>query len=238
VPAAEVADELVGIGIAPADRFAVIPLGVDLSPFQVAPDRAAELREQVRGQLGIEDGARVATLVARLAPEKRVDRFLRVAERLLEVERARFLVVGDGALREQLQRSAPARALGARLVWAGQRTDMPAIYCASDVVALSSDREGAPVSLIEAQAAGVPVVSTDVGGVQRVVAAAHSGLLVARDDEPGFAAALAGLLEDADAARRLGENGRIHAARAFSLDRLADDVDRLYRRLLSGAAPG
>ena len=109
------------------------------------------------------------TLVARLVPIKRVDRFLRVATRLADLEDVRFLVVGDGELRSELQASDLARSLAPRLVWTGIRRDMPSIMSASDVVALSSDNEGTPVSLIEAQAGGVPVVGTKVGGVAGAV---------------------------------------------------------------------
>src|SRR5205814_352579 len=130
-------------------------------------DRAAR-RARVRAEWGVGDEA-VVTLVARLVPIKRVDRFLESAALLRGRPDTRFVVVGDGELRAQLEASEPARALGDRLVWAGFRRDMPDVCFASDVVALTSDNEGTPVSLIEAQAAGTVVVSTNVGGVRSVV---------------------------------------------------------------------
>jgi glycosyltransferase involved in cell wall biosynthesis len=98
------------------------------------------------------------------------------------------------------------------------------------VVVLTSDNEGTPVSLIEAQAAGVPVVSTRVGGAATVIASG-SGRLTDVDDVEGFARAVQALLE----APVPTEPARLRMAETFTLDRLVDDVDELYRRLLSGA---
>ncbi len=101
-----------------------------------------------------------------------------------------FLVVGDGELRDQLRASSEARALDGRLTWAGFRTDIPDICFASDAVVLTSDNEGTPVSLIEARAAGTPVVATRVGGVASVVGEDDAGFIVDRDDEAGLATAV------------------------------------------------
>lgn len=229
----EVRDELVVLGVAPAERFEVIRLGFDLSPFALdAPERArrgAALREQ----LGIPRDARLVTLIARLVPIKRVDRFLRVARLLAERPGVHFLIVGDGELREPLQAGEDARALGMCLTWAGFRSDMPDVCFASDVIALTSDNEGTPVSLIEALAAGTPVVSTNVGGVATVVRHEQTGLLAERDDERAFADAIARLLDDRQLSARLAAEGRRHALEAFGQQRLVDDLDSLYRRLLA-----
>ncbi|MDX6691736.1 MAG: hypothetical protein QOG15_3193 [Solirubrobacteraceae bacterium] len=219
----EVRDELVALGVAPASRIEVVRVGLDLSRFDTDPATRAQHRGELRARLAIPDGARVVTLIARLVPIKRVDRFLAVAQRLGGLEDVWFLVVGDGELGEQLR----ARPLPARVVWAGFQRDIPAICFASDVVVLTSDNEGTPVSLIEAQAAGVPVVSTRVGGAATVVAAG-GGALVDATDIDGFARAVRERLE------RPGdpEPARAHVRAAFSLERLVDDIDALYRRLL------
>ncbi len=231
----EVRDDLTRLGIAPREQIETIPLGFDLAPFGGSPRESAERRRAVRAELGIAPDAPVVTLVARLVPIKRVDRFLRVAARLADLEDVRFLVVGDGELQSELQASDLARSLAPRLVWTGIRRDMPSIMSASDVVALSSDNEGTPVSLIEAQAAGVPVVGTNVGGVPGAVWDGHSGILVPPEDEAAFAGALRQLLLDRDLAARLGAAGRQHVRDRFSVDRLVRDIDVLYRQLLSDA---
>jgi glycosyltransferase involved in cell wall biosynthesis len=193
----------------------------------------AQRRAELRAQWGIADDEQVVTLVARLVPIKRVDRFLQVARLLIGQQTTRFVVVGDGELREELAGSADALALGDRLVWAGFRRDMPEVCFASDVIMLTSDNEGTPVSLIEAQAAAVPVVGTDVGGVRSAVLDGETGTLGAPEDIPGLAAAAGRILDDPDLAGRMSAAGRRHAASAFTIERLVDDHDRLYRRLLA-----
>ncbi|MEJ7784398.1 MAG: glycosyltransferase, partial [Solirubrobacteraceae bacterium] len=186
---AEVRDDLVELGVAPADRFAVVPLGFDLSRFLDDAEREAR-RSALRMEWGFSAEDEVVTLVARVVPIKRVDRFLRVAGLLMDRPHARFVIVGDGELRKEMAESSAARALGDRLIWAGFRTDMPDVCFASDVVVLTSDNEGTPVSLIEAQAAATPVVSTDVGGVPSAVLDGKSGLLAGREDDAGLARAV------------------------------------------------
>jgi glycosyltransferase involved in cell wall biosynthesis len=225
----EVRDELIELGVAEPGRFVVIPLGFDLTPFRAAPAERAARRARLRSELGIDDGAPLVTLIARLAPIKRVDRFLRVAGELAEARPdARFLIVGDGELRKSLQASTDAARLDGRLVWAGFRRDVADVCFASDVVVLTSDNEGTPVSLIEAQAAGTPVVSTRVGGVRSVV---RAGRVVDPRDERGLAAAVCAVLDDeALAQRALEERGEI--AERFSLETLVERLDALYRGAL------
>ena len=229
----EVRDDLVGFGIAPATKFEVVPLGFELSPFSANGHGRAQTRLAVRAELGIPADARLVTLVARLVPIKRVDRFLRLAAALPDDPSVRFLIVGDGELREQLQSSAEARSLGGRLAWAGFRRDMPAVYHASDIVVQTSDNEGTPVSLIEAQAAGLPVVSTKVGGTPSVVADGETGMLVAREDHDGLTQAVRTLCCDPALTTRLGQAGLQRSVARFGLDRLVSDVLRVYRTELA-----
>jgi glycosyltransferase involved in cell wall biosynthesis len=227
----EVRDDLIRLGLAGAERFVVIPLGFDLGRFLDDSERAAR-RQSLRAEWGLGTEDQVVTLIARLVPIKRVDRFLRVARMLGERPRTRFVVVGDGELRSELAASADARALGDRLVWAGFRRDVPDVCFASDVVMLTSDNEGTPVSLIEAQAAAVPVVGTDVGGVRSAVKDGDTGILTAADDEQRLAAATQAFLADPELAGRTGRAGREWATSAYTVDRLVADHDRLYTRLL------
>jgi glycosyltransferase involved in cell wall biosynthesis len=226
----EVRDELARLGVATADRFAVVPLGFDLASFDVSSDERRARRERLRRELEIPEGAPLVTVIARLAPIKRVDRFLRLAVTVAaELPEARFLVVGDGELREALHTSPDARALDGRLSWTGFRRDVADVCFASDVVVLTSDNEGTPVSLIEAQAAGTPVVSTRVGGVASVV---HAGLVVEPADEQALSAAVSAVLADrALTERALAE--RAVLADRFSLETLVDRLDALYRGALA-----
>jgi glycosyltransferase involved in cell wall biosynthesis len=226
----EVRDELVGLGIATQDRFAVVPLGFDLAPFSASADERHARRDRFRHELGIPDRAPLVTVIARLVPIKRIDRFLRLAVAIAaELPEARFLVVGDGELREALRASPDARALDGRLTWAGFRRDVADVCFASDVVVLTSDNEGTPVSLIEAQAAGTPVVSTRVGGVASVV---RAGYIVGRADERELAGVVSAVLGDPELAERAAaDSGQV--AEQFSLESLVDRLDALYQGALA-----
>jgi glycosyltransferase involved in cell wall biosynthesis len=228
----EVRDELVSMRVAPVSKFAVVPLGFDLEPFALEGAPRAQRRDAVRAELGISTGTTVVTLIARLVPIKRVDRFLRMATMLKDIPDVRFLIVGDGELREPLRDSPDAQVLGERLIWAGFRQDMPAICFASDLVVQTSDNEGTPVSLIEAQAAGTAVVSTRVGGTPSVVVGGVTGALVEPHDVVGFSAQVRQLIEDGEARTRMGAAGRQHTIERFTLDRLTEQVDEVYRNVV------
>jgi glycosyltransferase involved in cell wall biosynthesis len=227
----QVRDELLAMGIGEAGQYRVVPLGFDLSRFAPGEQERAARRARLRAEWGVPSDATLVTLVARLAPIKRVDRFLRVAAAVAERRPdARFAVVGDGELHDALRADPAAHALGDRLIWAGMRRDVPDVCFASDVVTLTSDNEGTPVSLIEAQAAGVPVVATRVGGAGAVVADAQ---LADPDDEAGMCDRVLALLEEPERASAVGRAGREHVLEGFSLDSLVAAIDGLYRRLLA-----
>jgi glycosyltransferase involved in cell wall biosynthesis len=229
----EVRADLVRLRVAPPERIIVIPLGFDFSRFDAREEDRLARREAFRRDIGIPLDVPVVTLVARLEPIKRVDRFLRVANLIEAQTEIRFLVVGDGVMREELQHSTEAGRLSNRLMWAGLQDDMASVYFASDVLAVTSDNEGTNVSAIEAQAAGLPVVSTRVGGMASVVADGETGVLVDPRDEPAFAAALMQILTNAALARRFGEKGAERSRAKFSLERLLANIDELYVRLFS-----
>jgi glycosyltransferase involved in cell wall biosynthesis len=228
----EVRSDLVGLAVASESKFEVVRLGFDLSPFTDDLDRAVR-RSALRREWGVADDELLLTLVARLVPIKRVDRFLRVARELGHRPGLRFAIAGDGELRTELQASTDARALGDRLVWAGFRRDVNDVCFASDVIMLTSDNEGTPVSLIEAQAAAVPVVATDVGGVRSAVRHGVTGLVIDPEDVAGLATGASGLLDDPKLRADMGAAGRAHATGLFTLDRLVADHVRLYAELLA-----
>lgn len=227
---AEVRDDLVGLGVAPADQFRLMPLGFDLTPFTTDTDRA-QRRSALRADWGVADSACVVTLIARLVPIKRVDRFLAAARRIANDE-VRFVIVGDGELHDELAESDDAIALGERLTWAGFRRDIADVCYASDVIMLTSANEGTPVSLIEAQAAAVPVVTTDVGGVRSVVADGITGIVAPVDDIDALAQAVSGLVNDPSRRAEMGAAGRSRVTSLYTLERLVADHAALYDELV------
>jgi len=227
----EVRDDLVELHVASAAKIDVIPVGFDMRRLSVPPERHAELRGALRRELGLPDDALVVTFVGRVVPIKRADRFLAAALELRD-SGAQFVVVGDGEALADVRSSDAARTLGDRVLFTGYRADVAAIYHASDVVVLTSDSEGTPVSLIEAAACGVPVVGTDVGGVRSVVQDGVTGYVVPPDASL-VAARIATLLDDGPLRARLGAAGRERVQARYAAERLAADHDRLYRELLA-----
>jgi len=227
----EVRDDLVELHVASAAKIDVIPVGFDMRRLSVPPERHAELRGALRRELGLPDDALVVTFVGRVVPIKRADRFLAAALELRD-SGAQFVVVGDGEALADVRSSDAARTLDDRVLFTGYRADVAAIYHASDVVVLTSDNEGTPVSLIEAAACGVPVVGTDVGGVRSVVQDGVTGYVVPPDASL-VAARIATLLDDGPLRARLGAAGRERVQARYAAERLAADHDRLYRELLA-----
>ena len=229
-----VRQEVLALGIGRPDRFDIVPLGFELSSFV----EAARVRGRLRAELGIGAGAPVVGIVARLVPIKAHERFLAVARRVADrLPGARFLVVGDGERRAELEALAAGMGLASSTRFLGWRGDLDAVYADLDVVALTSKNEGSPVALIEAMAAARPVVAMRAGGVADVVDHGRTGCVVEAGDEGAMADTIIGLLTDPDRAARLGEAARAHVVDTYGAERLVRDIDALYRRLLAERAP-
>ncbi|MBJ7470580.1 MAG: glycosyltransferase [Solirubrobacteraceae bacterium] len=230
-------DELVALGVAPAERFEVIELGLDLDEFLAVDGDHTDEQLALRKRCGAGPTDVVGLFVGRLVPIKRVDVLLEalVVARAQE-PRLRALIVGDGPLRGELEAQARALGLGDAVAFLGYRRDLATLAGAADIAMLSSDNEGTPVALIESAAAGRALVSTDVGGVASIVTA-ETGLLVAAGDARGLGNALALLASDDARRSEIGRAARRHVRARWDADRLVADVDDLYRRLLRDRTP-
>jgi glycosyltransferase involved in cell wall biosynthesis len=220
-----------------AEQYVVVPLGIDLSVLD-SPGPGAALRSV----LGIDPTETVVGIVGRLAAIKNHDLFLRVASRV--GDSARFVIYGDGGERDRLARRAAELGIADRVLFAGTR-DAREIYASLDVAALTSLNEGTPLAIIEAMAAGKPVISTAVGGVvdllgpveQHVEANGATfeirqrGITAASEDDAGFAAGLAHLLGDEPLRRRLVDRGKKYVEAKHTKERLVRDIVRIYREL-------
>lgn len=224
-------DELVGrFRIGRAEQFQIVPLGLDLARLAAidANDRAA-----ARRTLELADNALVVTTVGRLTAVKNHRLLLEAAEIVARrVTRAMFVIAGDGELRPDLEGQAAALGIANRVRFLGWRGDLPVIYAASDIVAISSHNEGTPVALIEAMAAAVPGVSTAVGGVPDLVRDGVTGVLAPAGRADALAAAMERLLTDDAGRLEMGRRARKSVVEAYDILRLVDDIDRLYRSLL------
>lgn len=199
-----------------AEQYRVIPNGVDVARFTRSP-------APVPGRI---------LWVGRFAPPKRADLAVRalanVRQRFPEAE---LHLVGDGVGRPEVSRLAAALGVGASVHLLGTRDDVPDLLAEAACVLLASDYEGCPLSVIEAMAAGVPVVATDVGGVGELIRHGETGLLVEPGSAEALAAGLCELLERPERAREQGEAGRRDAAERFSLERMAGETAALYAEI-------
>ena len=209
-----------------ADKIQVIWNGVDLERFRPgAPDPA------LQDTLGIPPSGPVVTYAGRLEHGKGPDVFLEAAGRVhAEVRGISFLVVGDGPMRPALE--AKVRAAGLPVVFAGRRTDLPPILHLTSVLVAPSRQEAFGRVLIEAMAAGVPVVATRVGGIPEVVADGETGLLVPPEDPASLAAALVATLRQPEITRARARLAAEVVRARFSLTEHAERVAALYARLL------
>jgi glycosyltransferase involved in cell wall biosynthesis len=205
-------------------KLGIIRAGVDLGLY-------GQSKRQSRAELGLDEQAKVAVIVARLYPEKNhlmlLEAFAEVARR---IEHARLLVVGDGTEREAIERKIKELNLGNAVQLLGVRRDVPRLLAAADLFVLSSDREGLPIAVLEAMAAGKPVVATAVGDLPTVVQDGETGRLVPPKNSAAFSAAIIEILTDLDLSLKLETNAR-RAAEDYSLRAMLEKFDRLYSEI-------
>jgi glycosyltransferase involved in cell wall biosynthesis len=228
----EVRDDLVQLGVAPASKFAVIRLGIELDQ-RVGSDIGA--RAETRRVLGLGAGDPfVVGWVGRMTAVKRTDLVVRSFRELVDrgVD-AWLLLIGDGPDRGGLERLAHDLGVIKRCLFLGYQSDVARFYDAMDVLFLPSVNEGTPVSLIESLAAERPAVATRVGGTPDVIRDGVDGFLVDSADPGELADRLAELAGDAPRRAAMGEAGRARVLERYAVERLVDDVDELYRELLS-----
>jgi len=205
-----------------AKNVHVIENGIELSRFE----RDEGMRRAMRRELSIPEDAFVFGMVGRVVPEKNHELALRALAPLLG-DKLRLVVAGDGDLLASLSAQ---RAAGVH--WLGARNDIARLYSTFDALLLSSRTEGLPLVVLEAMAAGLPVVATRVGGVPGVVEHERTGLLVAPEDEAGLREAAARLVSDRSLALGWGGAGRARAHERFSSERMVRDYIELYRNVL------
>jgi glycosyltransferase involved in cell wall biosynthesis len=225
----EVRDELVALGIAPREKFAVIRLGIPLEERLGDPTADADYRRLY----GIPADAFVVGWVGRMTGVKATGAVLEIVHeaRARGVD-AVLCMVGDGPDRVRLEQLAHDLGIARSCYFVGYQEDVAGYYRLFDAFLLPSVNEGTPVSAIEALASGTPVVANRVGGVPDVVREGVDGFLVEHGDVEGAGRKIAALAEDAKLRVKLGGAGRARVLERYAVSRLVDDVDRLYRALL------
>ncbi|HXI26648.1 MAG TPA: glycosyltransferase [Pyrinomonadaceae bacterium] len=227
------------------EQFAVIPLGIDLDVYAEWQTRRAKLR----GEISASDDDLLVGIVGRLTEVKNHRLFLEATALLkkMSTQRLKFLVIGDGARRSELESQARRVGIANDVVFLGTRDDPENFYPALDVVALTSLNEGTPLSVIEGMANRRPVIATGVGGVVDLLgqevegfdgyAICERGIRVRSGDAEGFANGVKRLIDDAALRDELGARGREFVLKDYSKERLLDDIANLYADLLGKKAP-
>ena len=222
--------QLIAAGL-PEERVVTIYNAIDVEAF------TSETLHRVQGlrdQLGIDDGQHVISIIGRLTPEKGHRYFLESARYTLKtLPGARFLVIGDGPLREQLEDFSASLGLNHAVSFLGYQRDIAAFMSISDIIVISSVREGLPNVLLEALALAKPVVATQVGGISEVLQDRETGLLVPPKDSRRLAEAIIYVLRNPKEAANLGARGKRLVSREFSVNRMAQKVAQVYRDILS-----
>jgi sugar transferase (PEP-CTERM/EpsH1 system associated) len=214
-------------GEAKNGKLRVIPNGIDVERFR--PDPGARVR--LRAELGIAESAWVVGTVGRLAPEKDQELLLRAAAPLCDGG-VHLLLVGDGPRAQPLQALARTLGVAHTVHFVGARSDVAALLAAMDVFVLSSRTEGLPLVVPEAMAAGLPVVSTAVGGIPGVIDDGATGFLVPAGDEARLRERLEALDRDRERARACGQRARQVAEAHYSARRMVRDYLDLYDQVL------
>lgn len=219
--------------ICPSKKIKVIPLGFDLEKFRL---NLEENRISVRAKYDISAGEVAIAIVGRLAPIKNHDFFLNLVESILSkgIANAKFFIVGDGELKNEIERKSKEinAKYGEKVIMTSWIKDIATFNAGMDIMCLTSDNEGTPVSLIEGQASNLPIISTDVGGVRDIVAEGITGFVIPKGDLSQFTEKMALLIENTEIRKKMSQNGWNFVKEKFHYLRLASDMGEYYRELL------
>jgi len=219
----------------PAEKVLTILNGVNVDKFS----KTNQLGQEFRSQLSIQSDTPLIGIVGRLLPQKDHLNFLRAAKIVNQsLPGARFLVVGDGELREVLEAEAQNLGIAQEVMFCGIRRDIPAVMAAIDVLVFSSLWEGLPVALLEGMASARPVVATAVGGIPSVLEDRQSGILVPVGNSEKLASACLEILSDPVLASQMGIAGRRRVESKFSIQSMIEKTMDLYNNLLTDALRG
>ena len=216
------------------DKVKVIPLGFDLDKFRVDLDAN---RIETRKAYNLSEDEVAVAIIGRLAPIKNHHFFLNVVNSILSkgTKNVRFFIVGDGELKAEISSLANRinHAFGEKVVLTSWIKDVNKFNAGMDVICLTSNNEGTPVSLIEAQASNIPVVTTDVGGVKDIVLDGKTGFIVPKGDVEAFENKLSILIENKEIRKKMSQNGWAFVKEKFHYLRLVKDMEAYYNELLN-----
>jgi glycosyltransferase involved in cell wall biosynthesis len=219
--------------ICPESKIKVIPLGFDLTKFRA---NRSENRSKIRAKYMLNDHDLAIAITGRLAPVKDHIFFLNaLLETMKLVQKSvKVFIVGDGSERESIEFEVSKinKLYPGLIIMTSWITDIAEFNCGMDIIALSSKNEGTPVSLIEAQASGLPVISTDVGGVKDIVLNEKTGFIVPKGNLHQYANQLAAIINNDELRAKMGENGWDNVREKYHYTTLVKNMEDYYRELL------
>lgn len=227
--------------VALEEKFEIVPLGFDLRKFEEGRE---EKRKKFRSEYNIADDEIAIGIVGRLVPVKNHDLFLKALKIVSQStsQKIRAFIIGDGEERKKIEENAISLGLKFNnkdlkesniLTFTSWIKDIDVSNAGLDIIALTSNNEGTPVSLIEAQASGKPIVSTSVGGIENIVVKGQTALLSSIGNEKTFAENLLRVVENPELRLAMSRSGSDFVRHKFSYQRLCLDMGTLYRNLLS-----
>lgn len=209
----------------PPNKVYVVRNGISLLPFQDLP-----CRDVIRQKLGLPLGVPVVITVCRLYKPRDFTTLLYAFQRLVQQKEAHLVIVGDGPYRPRIEGTIEALHLNNRVTLVGFRHDVPRLLGVSTLFVLSTALwEGLPLTILEAMAAGLPVVASRVGGTPEAVEDGKTGLLVPPKDPPALAEAMHRILSDPALAEAMGRAGRARVERLFTVERMVREISAIYR---------
>ena len=210
------------------EKIQVAHIGFDFKEFKPLTNGG------LRKELNIPEDNPIVGYIGRFAPIKRIDRLILASQKVIErIPKAKLVIVGGGELKSEMEEMVKSLNLEDRIFFLGVRDDLERIYSGVDMVALSSDNEGTPAVIIEALAYGKPVVSTCVGGIPDVVSDGESGILAKANGPEELANSIVQMLSDENMRIRMGRMGMQQVKSKFSLERLIENLDKIYISELS-----
>ena len=229
------------LNIKDKSKLELIPLGLDLSPFYEAEKYCGLFKRE----LELDDDTKLIGIIGRLVPVKNHRMFLDAVKKYKEIDnkKVKFIIIGDGELGEELKKYSIDFGIKDDVIFTGWRKDLENIYSDLDMVVITSFNEGTPVSIIEAMAAGKPVIATDVGGVRDIFTPKleirnskfeiqEEGILINSNDSDSLSEGIDFLLDNPEMAKDMGKNGRVAVKERFDIQRLVNDMEKMYEKLL------
>jgi len=220
-------------GICSAEKVTVVPLGFDLLQFH---EKRESERHRIREEYGIADDEVAIAIIGRLAPVKNHAYFLEVVDAVLQktTSKIKCFIVGDGPERELIEERVHQinEKHNNSIKLTSWVSDVASFNAGMDIICLTSKNEGTPVSLIEAQASGIPVITTDVGGIKDIVLDGNTGFIIPKNSKEEFISRLLELANDEKKRQIMSQNGWTYVQEKFHYNTLVKNMDALYWGLI------